>query len=238
MDTCSEPEFIIESSSDEDNEDNEIVILSVDIGVLHLGISVSIVSEKYELKDIIWVDLIDITNIQHKRVKRSKCNLYHEKTFCDWLEHVFQENYEFFNEADVVLLERQPIMGFQVVEQLIFSKFRNKTILVSPNSMHRFFHIEIYDYDTRKIHVEKIAERYLQNMDLLQQYLENYERKHDIADSICLMIFWITNKNKEYIKEQRRIEAMNRRIYFDTKIKSGDITTEEHLESFRFIPIC
>ena len=119
-------EFHIESDSESmDIGEDEIegyryCVLSVDIGVLHLGISVTTLDEDYNVIDIIWIDLIDITQFKHEYgVSRNKCKLYHTKTFCDWLNHTYQENFEFFNMADFILVERQPPMGFVVVEQLI-----------------------------------------------------------------------------------------------------------------------
>ena len=118
--------------------------------------------------------------------------MYHTKTFCDWLNHVFQEH-KCFEEADYILIERQPPMGFVAIEQLIFSKYRNKAILISPNSMHAYFKLGNFDYDKRKEYTENICKNNIKNPILLKQ-LELYHRRHDIADSVCLMLYWINKK--------------------------------------------
>lgn len=147
----------------------------------------------------IWTDLIHITEYVHQHGQsRDDCKLYHTKTFCDWLNHTFQENIGFYEMADFILVERQPPMGLVVIEQLIFSKWMKKTILISPNSMHKYF--EIGDYEKRKECTDKITRMKITDEKLLEQ-LGFYHRTHDIADSICIMLYWIHKKHEEYIHE-------------------------------------
>lgn len=191
--------------------DYEYCVLSIDIGIIHLGISVSLLDKEYNLIDIIWIHLINITEFQHpKGITHKNCNLYHTKTFCDWLEHVFRDNFDFFDMSDFILIERQPPMGIVAVEQLIFSKWRSKSILISPNSMHKFFNIGGCDYEKRKEYVVKIAKIKITDKVLLEQ-LSWYGREHDIADSICLMLFWIKKKQEEYKKNERQ-KLINSRL--------------------------
>jgi hypothetical protein len=211
-------------------------VMSIDIGILHLGISVATLDEEYNMIEIIWIDLIDITEFIHKwGVSPKECLLYHTKTLCDWLNHTYQENIDFFEKADYILIERQPIPeGFTAVEQLIFSRWRDKAFLVHPRSVHKYFNMGYYEYDQRKVISEKIARAEITNPDL-QKQLGYYNRAHDITDSILIILYWINIKQQEYQGEKRRKEIMNRRVYFDTKIKNGDITTEEMFESWRHI---
>ena len=87
-------EFVIGSDSDMVQEnDYTYSVLSIDIGILNLGISVSTLDEEFNLIDIVNIDLIDITKFTHKSGPcKEKCTLNHTKTFSDWLDHVFQEN--------------------------------------------------------------------------------------------------------------------------------------------------
>ena len=231
--------FHIESSSDEDKSISkeysyEYCVMSIDIGILHLGLSVTTLDEEYNIIEIVWIDLIDITKFTHTwGIRKEKCKLFHTKTFCDWLNHVFQENIFFFEIADYILIERQPPMGLVAVEQLIFSRWREKAILISPNSMHKYFNIGHKDYDNRKIATEKIAKMFLKNKALVEQ-LGYYHRVHDITDSICIMLFWVNNKKKEYREKQREKRIMERKINLE---KCGlNMSTEEWLEMHRYIP--
>lgn len=233
-------EFHIESETEE--ETNEEMkeegyawcVMSIDIGIHHLGVSVSLLDEEYKLIEIIWIDLINITEYVHDHGPSKKdCRLYHTKTFCDWLNHTFQENIEFYNMADFILAERQPPTGFVVIEQLIFSKWREKTILISPNSMHKYFGIGNYDYEKRKECTDKIARMKITDKQLLEQ-LGFYHRTHDIADSICIMLYWIHKKQEEYSHEQRRKRVMEQQMYVAKHGKK--LSTEEWFEMHRYIP--
>ena len=233
-------EFHIETDEDEDyNEDYDDpdpytwCVMSIDIGIHHLGLSMSLLDEEYNLKEITWIDLINITEYDHEHgLSDEECKLDHTKTFCDWLNHTFQENKGFYEMADYILIERQPPMGFVVIEQLIFSRWREKSILISPNSMHKYFGIGRYDYDQRKECTNIIAKSKITNPHLIEQW-GFYHRTHDIADSICIMLFWINRKHEEYMKEERRKRIMRQKIHLETHCHN--LTTEEWFEMHRRI---
>jgi hypothetical protein len=203
-------------------QEEEIHVLSIDIGIHHLGLSMTTLTTDYSFKEIIWVDVIDITDYKHKHVSREDCKLYHTKTFSDWIDHVHQENQIFFESADVILLERQPPGGINAVEQLLFKMYRNKTHLIHPRNVHSYLNIGHVDYDTRKIYSVKIASRFLPES-LLEQ-TTYYDRSHDIADSICIMLYWRDKKQKEWKREQHILKCSVE--YKDVYLK---------LETFRFI---
>jgi len=163
---------------------------SIDIGVINLGLVTSTIS----LNGSIVIDEIKLVNIQDFECLPD-CELYHDKCFGDYMEHVFRKYNKFF-ESDVILVERQPIQGFTVIEQLIFSRYRNKSYLISPNSMHCFFQINELDYENRKLYTIKIAERYLENF----QYFQDLERKHDIADAVCFILFYVSFNETMYLE--------------------------------------
>jgi len=201
-------------------------VLSIDVGVINLGISVSLINRDYTLKEIIWVDNIDITDYKHTKCLISECKLHHTKTFSDWIEHVIQENKEYFDESDIIIIERQPPLGFVVVEQLIFSKYRHKSKIVSPNSVHKYFNFLKSDYDKRKELSIKIGDKFLSEK--LIERAKSFNRRHDISDSICIMIYFINKKQEEYKKTQRTKEL--EKITMD----SSGINIFQRLEVFRY----
>lgn len=245
----SDDDFVIEESSEEESEsDDEMVeepkmreyahcVLSIDIGIQHLGVSVTLLNEDYSIMEIIWIDLIDIQKYTHDNgPSENECKLPHTKSFCDWITHVFQENSVIFERADVILIERQPPMGLVGLEQLIFSRWRDKAVLVSPNSMHKFFHIGHYDYEQRKEETEKIAHKYLDMHSKLSETFDTFERLHDIADSICMMLFWIQSKRIEYAGALRKTEAMNRQMnmVYDREKDGYKMNVNDWFEQFRY----
>lgn len=220
-------DFAIDDKFDPDPYKHDKVVLSIDIGIKHLGISVCFVTPEYELKEVGWVTLIDIQEFKHGvNLDHRNCPHPHTKCFADWMNHVFEEEKELFEEADVILLERQPPMGLVGIEQLIYFKYRKKCVLISPNSMHKFLGIRHLDYEQRKVKTMEIAEREFMHERAKERY-EVYDRKHDIADSICMVLFWLSYKHEEYrlsrIKSDYRIGEES----FDDWIEKYKYTCEE-----------
>lgn len=242
----SDDDFVIEESSDEDMNEEEPpkqmkeyshCVLSIDIGIQHLGVSVTLLNDDYSIMEIIWIDMIDIQKYKHENGPSKKdCKLHHTKSFCDWITHVFQENSEIFERADTILIERQPPMGLVGIEQLIFSRWREKAVLISPNSMHKFFRIGHYDYEQRKEQTEKITRKHLKKYSSMLEKFNTYERSHDIADSVCMMLFWIQKKQLEYKDNIKKEEVMQRQmnIVYDRKADGYRMSVDEWFEQFRY----
>ena len=161
-------------------------ILSIDIGIINLGYVFA------QGLNVIECNRIDITKVKHNKVSYCNCNLHHEFCIPDYLDHFIQEHANIFETSDIILIERQPPVGITNVQDLIFTKFRNKVKLVSPNTIHKFFKMTKCDYDIRKIESLQIAHEYLEQFTSFQ----NNERKHDISDAMLLIIHYFkTNSN-------------------------------------------
>jgi hypothetical protein len=119
--------------------------------------------------------------------------LHHDFCIPDYLDHFIQENQEMFDSSDFILLERQPPKGITNVQDLLFSKFRDKVILINPISVQKYFNMN-KDYDTRKIESEKIALHFLK---CFKNFYSNF-RKHDISDSLLMIIYFHKIKSIEY----------------------------------------
>lgn len=198
-------------------------ILSIDIGIIHLAYCVTWVSEDFTEREILWVDMVDITHFRHSIVKSEECTLYHTRTFCDWVDHFLQEHSCFFDMADIILIERQPPCGHVAVEQLLFSRYRDKTQLIHPRRVHQYLCLSHLDYEHRKEYSVKIADREMPEHLIEQTYF--YDRRHDIADSVCIMLYY-THKKKEEYRRKRRMETLTRDM--------TGMTIMEKLELFRF----
>ena len=68
-----------------DNKDY-YVALSIDIGIIHLGLALLTYDKKtYKFREIVGMDLIDITTFPHPpHVDRCQCKLHHTKTLTGW----------------------------------------------------------------------------------------------------------------------------------------------------------
>jgi len=202
-------------------------LLSIDIGILHLGLSVTDIDDEYETPTIQLIDLIDITKYTHDRMlSKDTCTLYHTRNVCDRLNHFIEDYMDIFDTVDIILIEQQPIMGITSVEQLILNRFRNKTIKISPQRMHRFFRIHIYDYETRKIKTESIARKYL--LTHHQKQLDTFVRAHDITDSICIMLYWVNEQRIIYENKVRKQEME------DKFLKFNEISMDEFFNQYKY----
>ncbi len=177
------------------------IIISIDIGYNNLGLVKSTITDSYKV-EVNHVELIDLKAIPHRKVPRHMCCLYHTNETADLVAHFIQEYRDILEEADTILIERQPPGGLTNIEALLFYAFRDRCVLVSPNAMHAHFSIGSLDYEHRKVETTRIAEEY--------HDLSQYTRKHDIADAICMTLFH-THKDRE---RHRRLMA-NKYLPFD-----------------------
>lgn len=201
-----------------------IHVLSLDIGLLHLGLSETILHPDYTIKEIRTISLTDITKFCCEKEK--KCTLHHTKTIVDWIDHFIYDNQQLFDASTFILIERQPFGPFTAIEQLLFSRFRNKAYLISPRNIHAYLNIGTLEYNDRKKCCVKIASRFLTESNL--QKMNTYERSHDIADSICMMLYWRNKKEIEHKKKERTKQWLS---ILDT----DGLNVFEKLEKFRYI---
>lgn len=214
---------------------DKLYIVSIDVGVKHLAISLSLISNEFQLSNILWFELIDITSFSHQTISKKDCQLFHTKTYGDYMDHIFIDYEQIFNKASFILIERQPPTGYVVIEQLIFSKFRTKTVLISPNSIHYTlgWNSLKLDYEQRKDESIKFAEKYLSEYSNLLEQFNSLYRKHDVADTICILIYWLKKKRYKWIEEQTNLRKNQEKER--AKI-TGEFNIDLYLEQFKFIP--
>jgi len=230
-----------------ENCEKTMRILSIDVGLVNLGlVEIQTTLDNENIESIIFADRIDLTNLPHTIVSREQCTLYHTADAVDRVKHLIQEYQEHFDRASVVLVERQPLGGLVHVEQLLYEAFRDKTILCSPSSMHKHFHLPRGDYDGRKQRTVEIAQQYLSGHTL---WIEKNDRLHDVADALCIALWWLHNEKRkrqeqinkeqfEYNRQQRLskqvapgVQDMN--TFFDQyRYNSDTVTTVRTVASF------
>jgi len=185
-----------------------MIILSIDVGYTNMGLSRALIDDNF---NVTFTDVykIDLGHVVHDRVPAHECTIPHTCETCDRIDHFVQEHWPLLDECDCILLERQPPTGLKDVEGLLMSKFRNKTILISPNSMHKYFRISHLDYEQRKDFTTSHANKYIGHF----SNYENLIRKHDIADSVCMCLFHV-DKLKQVDEKKKRLENL-KRLPFD-----------------------
>tara|TARA_A100001015_G_C15017826_1_gene726380 strand:- start:1829 stop:2368 length:540 start_codon:yes stop_codon:yes gene_type:complete len=152
-------------------------VLSIDIGIVNFAFTFWV---RDELKDF---DNIDITSLR----KESE-----QKCIAVYMKNLF-ENIPYFKSADFILIERQPFSGIVAVQEIILYHYNKKCILISPIKMHKYIGIDHLDYNNRKIKTIEFARPYLEKYEKYR----NLIRKHDVADSLCIYIYWKNTKKFE-----------------------------------------
>lgn len=182
-------------------------VLSIDIGIKNLAMMLLECNENYTISDIVWFELLDITDFCHlDRESKKTCKLFHTKTISDWLSHIFFLHKELFDLCEIILVEKQPPQGHVSVEQLIFFHFREKCVLVYPRSVHKFYNWgPTVDYEARKLKSVDILLYRLKTTKrpwLIEQF-EKLSRKHDISDAYIQASYFLFKKNLEYTENLR-----------------------------------
>ena len=147
-------------------------ILAIDIGYHNMGLVLadSEAGPKIEVEYVKKVSLGDYKYIQ-------------SNDFVDLIPLFVEDHRHIFDAADKILIERQPPGGFQNIEILLHYMFKDKVSLISPVSMHTHFGMRHLDYEERKERTVSMTEKYLKD-DI------PYERKHDIADAFCMIMYY------------------------------------------------
>jgi hypothetical protein len=119
-----------------------------------------------------------------KKVSLEDYKYIHSNDIVDLIP-LFVEDHRFIFDAsaDTILIERQPPGGFTNIEVLLNYMFKDKVILVSPVSMHTHFGMRHLNYEERKERTVSIADKYIEGE-------IPYERKHDIADALCMILYY------------------------------------------------
>ena len=148
-------------------------ILAIDVGYHNIGVCFADCSSS-----VVKVEMIKKVSLEDFKFSTDSNELVDlVPAFCEAHEILFET-------ADVVLVERQPPQGLKAIEALIHYMYKPKVVLVSPNSLHAHFGIAHLNYDERKVRVEKIASHYIKHLEC------PWERKHDIADAVCMVVYY------------------------------------------------
>lgn len=148
-----------------------MLVLAIDIGYHNMGLV---------LADSLTGPSIKVEYI--KKVSLEDYKYMRSNDMVDLVPLFVEDHQEIFDSAEKILIERQPPGGFTNIEILLHYMFRDKVTLVHPVSMHTHFGIKHLNYEERKERTTSIAERFT-NFEI------PYERKHDIADALCMILY-------------------------------------------------
>lgn len=165
-------------------------ILSIDIGLKNLAMVQFFWNGKpRSFPHLMSFHRVDLTLLPHKKVPFSECTIPHTREMADMVAHFIQEYHSLFEWADKVLIERQPPGGLVEIHSLLLFKYRSKSQLVSPNSVHAHFTMNQLDYEERKVRSLLIARHRHPGV-----IPETDERWHDVSDAILFAHWWCSHQ--------------------------------------------
>lgn len=207
-------------------------MIAIDVGIVNLALIKAKVDDTlWTIHEIMFAQVIDLTSLRHDRVPSQECKLHHSNDIYDRIQHFLQEyQYVFEDESiETILIERQPLGGLCHVEQLLFGHFREKAKLISPNAMHRFFHINHLSYEARKEQTTKITKAWL------EPFWQNRERVHDLADALCIMLYYLHTQHTEQKQKQKHDRFQEHNNMLHQKLTETPQSSVEHFfEQFRY----
>jgi hypothetical protein len=126
--------------------------------------------------------------------------------------HIIQR-YHWFDDCDTLLVERQPPSGLIACQEFFLHQYRSKTILVHPIKVHRFYGIHQLSGTAEERRDKRKTRMVRQTLHLLSTHfpaesLDDWERKHDVADSWGQLIYWLTMENKRLRPKQSKFFLM------------------------------
>lgn len=184
----------------------EFYVTSVDIGLHNLGIiKCGVIDNVVTICDFELVDLY--------KYRDTSSEIYM------MIDRLVTEYQDMFN-SKYILVERQPPGGLIAIQEVIAFIFKDKVKIVSPRSVHSKLGLNYYCYDIRKIKTEYmlINKLHSQNTEGLICKINNIDRKHDIADAYCMIIYFISHVLYSTIKKRMHKEELTIDIdkYFDS----------------------
>lgn len=156
-------------------------VVSIDPGVVNLGVVDALfVDNEFTITD---AQVVDVRQVKHKTVAICDCQLSHATELSSYVAHFVQEHQ--LLDADKVIIERQPPKSAGYATQQLLQAFLVKPpILVHPARVRQVYNASATDtYDQRKQKSVAFAQPYLSH----HQAFALTERKHDIADAVCML---------------------------------------------------
>lgn len=194
--------------------------VSIDIGIQHMGVVYAEIKNDYTIDFIISCELVDIEQLC-KLCTDTDCLLHHSNYISDYMTHFFKK-FPILETADTILVEQQPPMGWIVIQEIIRFQYREKVISVSPSSVHFHFSINRLNYEQRKKATQDIANKYLIKFD---DY-KNKERKHDMSDGLCQLVFYLSKKNADWINQKKVNLFKNQNKHYIESLKIFEYKNE------------
>lgn len=171
-----------------------------DPGIRNVGFCWGSMNSIGSIDSIDGLECVDMTIMTHKRVSTEDCCLSHGSHIQERVAHFLQEWGHLIHEASIVLVELQPFQSAgKPFEILLKERYGSKVVLIPPRSIHKALGMGGYTYEGRKKISVTIASDFLEALVAKEvkgapealKAMGPMDRKHDCADAILLLIYYI-----------------------------------------------
>jgi hypothetical protein len=201
-----------------------IHVMSIDIGIHNFAY---VVAKWVQTKNGIWkinnfiaMKKIDLTKFDGcLETKQCQLSPHHDKCITDYLVHFCNHpahSYHLYH-CDYLLVEAQPPTGFIAIQEFFRQHYRSIFQLVQPKSVHKYYNIGKRSYDERKEFTTSYTLQQLRTLFSIDDI--PYQRKHDIGDAYCQMMFYM-NKHNHHIIDNNTLHS------FPLLFQKYDINTD------------
>lgn len=212
--------YAVPPSLDGDHTGDHLV-LSVDIGVQHMGLSMIATKGDYSDPRVLDVELVNLLGLDKNLTP------FDTNHFADHIARMLKKYARLFECATKILIEGQPLTGLYAAEQILLFSHREKAIVIMPVVMHSYYNLARKSnfrtgdeeaeqgegteggdsaddtgrarrlteevYNQRKREIEGISCKYmvLYGSKFALRKFIQLERKHDVGDSLCYGMMYI-----------------------------------------------
>ena len=201
-------------------------IIGIDVGCTNLAlVKANVIFTQNMDISVIFAQMFDLKQI----VCRTKDCIFttNDKSSAHRCHHWVEMNENVFKGTDLILMERQPLVGLTGVEQSIYIYLKqrfsdglaSKIRLISPNSMHAFFNMSKLKEERRQ-QIVNITKDYL----LETKAFQIAKEKDHLADAFGFILFYCKSTLKDnmtpnpfqkYAYEAKQITYIKTSKYFD-----------------------
>jgi len=157
-------------------------IVSVDVGIKNLGLCVFDFSTA---KFVFWDNVSLVPNGRYQPAE----NVQYVRNF------VQRFNY-FFDDANVIIIERQMRCNMRIIESVLQTMFYDKCVIINAKSVKAHYSLGTKNYRMNKLRAVQWAEKFVANnagafADAVTLPFSMKHKKDDLADALLLIAYYL-----------------------------------------------
>ena len=160
-----------------------VYLVCVDVGVKNLGLCI--------------VDLDDMSLAKWERVSLYASSKYVPSNNVAYCRQLVQDNKHYFDNAHVIVIEKQIRANMRIIESVLQAMFYDKTLIVHARHVKMHFDLCMRNYRLNKMKAVEFVDNQIKtnnlpfkHTELQHQCWEAEHKKDDLADSMLLALYY------------------------------------------------